>query len=89
MPLSAEYPLLEYEHVSDTCLGVDSGNVTPVEGSVDSENVTPVEGSIEGVRCWELQTADSGMPEVEVGTVKGRLGKCIPFWKEELCDPPG
>eukprot|EP00731_Ephydatia_muelleri_P023446 Em0015g1029a len=87
VPLSAEYPLLEYEHVSDTCLGVDSGSVTPVEGGVDRENVTPVEGSIEGVRCWELQTADSGMPEVEVGTVKGRLGKCIPFWKEELCAP--
>eukprot|EP00731_Ephydatia_muelleri_P018538 Em0011g578a len=64
VPLSAEYPLLEYEHVSDTCLGVDSGNVTPVEGGVDRENVTPVEGSIESVRCWELQTADSGMPEV-------------------------
>ena len=76
VPLSAEYPLLEYEHVSDTCLGVDSGNVTPVEGS------------IEGVRCWELQTASSGMQEAELGTVKGRLFKCSPFWREELCAPP-
>ena len=32
-----------------------------------------------------VQTADSGMSEVEVCTVKG---KCIQFWKEELCTPP-
>ena len=50
--------------------------------------MTPVEGLIESVRCWELQTADSGMPEVEACTVKERLGKCIPFWREELCAPP-
>ena len=31
-----------------------------------------------------VQTADSGMSEVEVCTVKG---KCIQFWKEELCTP--
>ena len=76
VPLSAEYPLLEYEHVSDTWLGVDSGNVAPVEEL------------IEGVKCWELQTANSEMSEVEVCTVKGRLGKCIQFWREELCAPP-
>ena len=76
VPLSAEYPLLEYEHVSDTWRGVDSGNVTPVEGA------------IEGGRCRELQTADSGLSEGEVCTVNGRLGKCVQFWREELCALP-
>ena len=28
------------------------------------------------MRCWELQAEDSGMSEVEVCTVKGRLDKC-------------
>ena len=62
--------------MSDMRLGVYSGNVTPVEGLID------------GVRCWELQTADNSMSEREVCTVKGYLGKCVQFWREELCAPP-
>ena len=29
------------------------------------------------MRCWELQAADSGMSEVEVCTVKGRLDNVV------------
>ena len=56
---------------------------------VDSGNVTPAEGLVEGARCWELQAAiNSDSLEAEACSMKGRLGKYVQFWREELCAPP-
>ena len=74
LPVSAFLEVCE--HVSDTWQGVDS------------ENVTPVEESVGGARCWEVQSAGCIGEAAERCSVKGRLGKCAQFWREELSAPP-
>ena len=34
-------------------------------------------------RCWETQEKDAG-----TCSVRGHLGVCVSYWKQELCAPP-